>query len=220
MRRTALSWANRISVSALLLLAASAVPAQAQAPETLLLLRTATDRGAYHLAEIVHERGRIIPLDVGYIDFDNPTLYREMWIGGGGVPFDGPKGFLITEGLLARAFGEHANGALYFQPYFLGVYRVAPRVPFEASYFAYVPLNDAGTAQHLLERAKLEYGFARVKVGAGYSAYKFGDVAWHHKPFITATLKAGGLGNFEVWLQRVPADQLAVQFRYAKVFVH
>ena len=84
-----------------------------------------------------------------------------MWIGGGGVPFEGRRGFLITEGFLARAFGEHANGALYFQPYFLGSYRLAPSVPLEASYLAYVPLNDAGRAQHLLEHVKLEYDFAR-----------------------------------------------------------
>ena len=209
------------ALTTLLLLATMAVPARAQAPnETLLLLRTATDRGAYHFAGVSHKRGRLIALDIGYIDFDNPKLHREMWIGGGGVPFEGRRGFLITEGFLARAFGEHANGALYFQPYFLGSYRLAPSVPLEASYLAYVPLNDAGRAQHLLEHVKLEYDFARLKAGAGYSAYKFGDEAWQHKPFITATLNVGALGNFEFWLQRVPDDQLAVQFRYAKVFLH
>ena len=208
-----------VAVAALLL--AAAAPARAQsANETLLLLRTATERGAYHFVEVVHERGRLIPIDVGYIDFDNPRLYREMWIGGGGVPFESARGFLATEALFVRALGEHAGGAWYVQPFFLGVYRLAARVPAEFSYFAYVPLNAAATAQHLLERAKVEYDFARFKAGAGYSAYRFGDEAWHQKPFITATLKAGGLGNFEVWLQRVAADQFAVQLRYARVFVH
>lgn len=210
---------RNLSLSALLL-AATAVSAHAQAPETLVLLRTATDRGAYHLAEVIHQRGTIIPLDIGYIDFDDPARYREMWIGGGAMPLAGARGFLITEGLLARAFGEHGGGALYLQPYVLGVYRIAPNVPIESAYLAYVPLNEAGTAQHLLERAKLEYEFPRFKVGAGYSAYKFGDEAWHHKPFITGTLKAGRFGNVEAWLQRVPEGQFAVQFRYAKVFVH
>lgn len=203
----------------LLLLAAAVAPARAQ-NETLVLLRTATERGVYHMVEVVHERGRIIPLDVGYIDFDNPKQYREMWIGGGAVAWESPRGFLITEGLLARAFGEHGNGAMYVEPFFLGVYRVAPRVPIEGCYFAFVPLNEAATEQHLLERIKVEYDFARFKAGAGYSAYKFGEEAWHHKPFVTGTFKAGGLGNFEVWLQRVPDDQFAVQFRYAKVFAH
>ena len=205
----------------ILMVMAAAAPAAAQAAsETLLLLRTATTDGAYHLVEAVHQRGRVIPLDVGYIDFDNPALYREMWIGGGGVPFQGAKGFLVAEGLFARAFGEHGDQALYFQPYFMGVYRLASRLPFETSYFAYVPLNQPATGQHLLERAKLEYDFARFKVGAGYSAYRFGDEPWRHKPFITGTLKVGSLGNVELWLQRVPGDQFAVQVRYAKSFVH
>jgi hypothetical protein len=205
----------------LLAVTAAVVPADAQsANETLLLVRAATTNGAYHLVEAIHQRGRVVPLDVGYIDFDEPSLYRELWIGGGGVPFQGSKGLVITEGLLARAFGEHGAQALYFQPYFFGIYRVAPKLPFETSYFAYVPLNQAGTAQHLLERAKLEYDFARFKLGAGYSAYRFGAEAWRHKPFITATLNAGGLGSFELWLQRVPGDQVALQIRYAKVFIH
>jgi hypothetical protein len=205
----------------MLVVAATALPASAQSTnETLLLARAATTNGAYHLVEAIHQRGRIVPLDVGYIDFDDPALYREMWVGAGGVPLQGPKGFLIAEGLLARAFGMHGAEALYFQPYFLGVYRVAPKLPFETSYFAYVPLNNAATAQHLLERAKLEYDFARFKLGAGYSAYRFGSEAWRHKPFVTATFKAGTFGNFEVWVQRVPADDVALQFRYAKVFVH
>lgn len=213
--------ARHLIPASLVLLAAAVAPTRAQAQnETVVLLRTATERGAYHLAEVVHQRGKIIPLDLGYIDFDHPKQYREIWIGAGAMPLAGPKGFLIVEGLLARAFGEHGNGATYFQPYFLGAYRIAPKVPIESVYFAYVPLNDAGTAQHLLERAKVEYDFARFKAGAGYSAYKFGEEAWHHKPFITGTFKAGGLGNFEVWLQRVRGDQFAVQFRYAKAFAH
>jgi len=205
----------------MLVAAVAVVPAAAQpANETLLLARAATTSGAYHLVEAIHQRGRVVPLDIGYIDFDNPSLYRELWIGAGGVPFQGSKGLLIAEGLLARAFGEHGAQALYFQPYFFGLYRVAPNLPFETSYFAYVPLNQAATAQHLLERAKLEYDFARFKAGAGYSAYRFGGEAWRHKPFITATLKAGEIGSFELWLQRVPGDHLALQLRYAKVFVH
>jgi hypothetical protein len=205
----------------ILVVAVTVVSAAAQTGnETLLLLRAATTDGAYHMVEAIHQRGRVIPLDAEYIDFDNPALYREMWIGGGGVPFQGAKGFLIAEGLLARAFGEHGDKAVYLQPYVFGIYRVAPKLPFETSYFAYVPLNDAATAQHLLERAKLEYDFARFKAGAGYSAYRFGGEPWRHKPFVTGTLKAGALGSFELWLQRVPGDHLAVQFRYAKVFIH
>lgn len=203
------------------LLAAMAVPVRAQEPAvTVLLLRTATDRGAYHYAEVIHERGRLVPLDVGYIDFDNPKLYREMWIGGGARVIATSRASLTAEGFLAKPFGEHAGGALYFQPFFLGTYRLAPKILAESVYFAYVPLNDAGHAQHLLERAKVEYDFARFRLGAGYGAYKFSDTAWQHKPFITATVKAPPVGNFEFWLQRLQDDHFTVQIRYAKVFLH
>jgi hypothetical protein len=202
-----------------LLLAAALVPATARAQgETIVLLRTATDRGVYHYAELIHQRGRLIPFDVGHIDFDHPTQYREFWIGGGGVPIDSAKGSLTVEGFVTRALGEQAGDALYLQPFLIGSYRPAPVVVAEAVYLGYVPLNDAGRAQHLLERAKLEYDAARFKVGAGYSVYKAGDDPARRKPFVTATWKAGSLGNIECWLQRLPGGHATVQLRYAKVF--
>ena len=188
---------------------------------TVLLLRTATDRGAYHYAEVIHERGRLVPFDLGYIDFDNPTQYREMWLGGGFKPIVSPRASLTVEGFLAGAYGAHGDGALYFQPFFLGNARLAPNVLLESVYFAYVPLNDAGHAQHLLERAKVEYDWPRFKLGAGYGAYQpGGGAAWQHRPFVTATIKAPPVGNFELWLQRLQDDHFTVQIRFARVFVH
>ena len=187
---------------------------------TVLLLRTGTDRGAYHYAEVIHERGRLVPFDAGYIDFDNPAEYREMWLGGGFKPIASSRVSLTAEGFLAGAYGEHAGGALYFQPFFLGTARLASRVLVESVYLAYVPLNDAGHAQHLLERAKVEYDWPRVRLGAGYGAYQSRGAVWQHKPFITATIKAAPVGNVELWLQRLQDDHFTVQIRYAKVFVH
>ncbi len=188
----------------------------------MVLLRTATDRGIYHYAEVIHERGRVVPFDVGYIDFDHPMLYREMWIGGGFKPIVTPRLSLTAEGFVLKPFGEHAGGALYFQPFLLGTARVSPNVLVESSYFAYVPLNEEGHAQHLLERAKVERDFPRFKIGAGYGAYKPPGIGtlWQHRPFVTATLKAAPVGNIEVWLQRLRDNDLTVQVRYAKVFVH
>lgn len=212
---------NRLAPIVLLLLAAAVVPARAQAQsETIVLLRTATDRGAYHYAEVFQERGRFIPWDIGHIDFDHPRQYREFWIGGGGVPIETPKGSLVAEGFITKALGEHADSALYFQPFFIGTYRPFPTVVTEAVYLGYVPLNEAGFAQHLLERAKAEYDAPRFKVGAGYSVYKPADGPARHKPFVTATFKAGSLGNFECWLQRLPGNHATLQLRYAKVFRH
>ena len=63
----------------IMLVAATVAPAAAQqANETLLLVRTATTDGAYHLVEAIHQRGRVVPLDVGYIDFDDPADAWEL----------------------------------------------------------------------------------------------------------------------------------------------
>jgi hypothetical protein len=211
----------RILLLACLLLTVAAVPARGQnAPVTVVLLRTATDRGSYHYAELIHERGRLVPFDIGYIDFDNPKQYREWWVGGGFTPISTPRVSLTAEGLLARAFGEHAGGALYFQPFFLGTVRASRKVVVESVYFAYVPLNESGHGQHLLERAKVEYDFSRFKVGGGYGAYYSRSVTWQHKPFVTATVRAPLVGDVEIWLQRLNADHFTVQIRYAKVFAH
>ena len=66
--------------------------------------------------------------------------------------------------------------------------------------------------------AKVEYDFKHFKAGAGYGAYQLGDGPWQNKPFLTATLKAGKLGNFELWLQRLPGNDAQLQVRYAKAF--
>jgi hypothetical protein len=187
---------------------------------TVLLLRTATDRGTYHYAEVIHERGRWVPLDAGYIDFDHPKQYRELWIGGGFKPIATARGSLTVEGLIDKASGAQSGGALYLQPFFLGTARVVGNVLAEAEYFGYVPLNDEGHAQHVIERAKVEYDFPRFKVGGGYAAYSPGDGVWNHKPYITTTLKVPRVGNIETWFQRLSGGYFSVQFRYSKVFVH
>jgi hypothetical protein len=206
-------------VLALLVWAASPALGQESA-ETVLLLRTASDRGAYHYAEVIHQRGKAIIADVGYIDFDEASAYREFWVGGGAVAIDTKRFTLAAEGLVDKPFGSAAGSAIYLQPWFLARSRISGRLGAEAVYFPYIPLNDDGRAQHVLERAKLEYDFEHLKVGGGYGAYKFADHAWHHKPFVSTTVKGGGLGNLEFWLQRLPGNDLTVQIRYAKVFIH
>lgn len=161
-----------------------------------------------------------MPFDVGYIDFDNPSEYREMWLGGGFKPIVTPRVSLTAEAFIARAFGERSGSATYFQPFFLGNARLAPSVLLESVYFVYVPLNDAGHAQHLLERAKVEYDFPRFRLGAGYGAYQSRGAVWQHKPLVTATVKVPPVGNVELWLQRLHDDHFTAQIRFAKVLVH
>lgn len=185
---------------------------------TLALLRTATGNGAYHYAQLIHERGRWVAFDVGYIDFDSPSDYFETWVGTGLVAAAGDRGILITQANLVRAFGDLSGDALYAQGFFLGKLRLADQVISEAAYLPYIPLNDAGEVQHLLERAKVEYEFPRWKAGVGYGAYRFSDLDWQHKPFVTATVPTEKFGTFEFWLQRIPGDTQTLQLRWVKAF--
>jgi hypothetical protein len=100
----------------------------------------------------------------------------------------------------------------------LVAYNLAPKLGGQMVYFPYLPLNEAGRVQHVLERAKLEYDFGRVKLGGGYAGYRFGDGDWQNKPFVTASIKAGPVGAVELWLQHLPGNRLTVQVRYAKTF--
>jgi hypothetical protein len=213
---------SRLLIPALSLIATAILTPQAALAQaggtTLGLLRTATGDGAYHYAQVIHERGRWVALDVGYIDFSRPSDYFEAWIGSGVVAAAGERGVLITQANLVRAFGDLSGDALYAQGFILGKLRLSDRVVSEAAYLPYIPLNDAGEVQHLLERAKIEVELSGWKAGAGYGAYRFSDQDWQHKPFLTATAPPSSLGTFEVWLQRLPGDGNTVQLRWVRAF--
>jgi len=70
----------------------------------------------------------------------------------------------------------------------------------------------------VLNRAKLERDYRRFKFGVGYAGYQFAQTGWQHKPFLTTTFKAGGLGSLELWIQRIPGNTLNFQLRYAGLF--
>ena len=186
--------------------------------DTTILARTALheDR-TYRLFEVIQTRGRWVLPDVGYIDFGDSGSYREFWGGGGAVLHSSEHLLLIVEGLVATATGPAADGAVYLQPWVLFGYRITPRLAGETVYFPYIPLNEAGFTQHLIERAKLEYDLGVIKVGGGYGGFKFDQDQWQHRPFLTTTLKMGRLGNLEFWLQRVPGEgrNLRAQIRYS-----
>ena len=175
-------------------------------------------KSTYRFAGVIQKRGRWTLLDIGYIDFDHPGQYREVFIGGGGTVYDSKLFTFIAEGLINKASGPASGGALYLQPWFLAIYRLTPKINGEVVYFPYLPLNKAGRIQHVLERAKLEYDFKHLKVGGGYGAYQYGDGPWQNKPFTTTTLKGGRVGDLEVWLQKMPEQHFQVQLRYTKVF--
>lgn len=191
---------------------------------TTFLARAGWDRGfTYRFFEAIHARGRWIAPDVGYIDFGQARAYREFWAGGGYVVHASPRTTVVAEGYFAQATGPRAGGARYLQPWMLVAHRPAPRLRAEALYFAYLPLNEAGTFQQVLERAKLEATFGRISAGVGYGAYKAEGSAWRHKPFVTFTVGAGQWGSLELWVQRDRAptgDDLQAQVRYSLTVAH
>ena len=69
----------------------------------------------------------------------------------------------------------------------------------------------------MIERAKLEYDLGVIRVGGGYSGFKFDRGPWEHRPFLTTTLEMGRLGALEFWLQRTPGEglNLRTQIRYS-----
>ena len=186
--------------------------------QTSVIGRMAVGKGAYHYTEVYQSRGKWIFPDVGYIDFNSPGTYREFYIGGGAVLYSSEKVLLIQEGFLVQAFGPDAGRASYAMPWTYVRFQLTSRVSNETVYFPYIPLNKTARVQQVLERSKTEYDFKHWKLGVGYSGYQFAHNDWQHKPFVSATLKAGKLGNFELWLQRVPDNHPQVQLRYAKTF--
>ena len=179
---------------------------------------TGTGETTYRYAEVFETYGKWIPLDVYYIDFGGAKTYRETAVGGGRTLYDSKQFTMIQEVYVSQATGPAAHGALYVQTWSYIVYHPNKLLSAEAVYLLYIPVNSAGRVQHVIERAKVEHDFGHFKLGGGYAAYQFGDGDWQNKPMITTTLKAGKLGSFEFWLQKMPTHGAQVQVRYAKFF--
>lgn len=178
----------------------------------------------YRHIQGVHSRGRWVLLDAGYIDFGDAAGYRELWVGAGHVLHASDRALFVAEGLVAQAFGPKARGETYLQPWFLFWCRLGERLESETVYLAYVPLDGAGTRQHVLDRSKVELDLGRFKLGAGYAGFRFGGAPWQHRPFLTGTVKLGGAGALELWAQRLPdpggGSVIQAQIRYSVTLTH
>ncbi len=193
----------------------SGIASFAQTETTVIARYGISPQGAgYKLVEVfTSTESGWIPIDAGYIDFRNASQYRELFIGTGKVFVADKKTLLIGE----IYFDQASDGAAYLQPWILVAYKFTPTVRAEAVYFPYIPLNEAGTAQHVIERVKLEKIFKGWKIGGGYSGYKFGDGRMASKPFATFTKITEKWGNPELWLQKTPTG-IGIQFRFTKSF--
>jgi hypothetical protein len=194
--------------------------AQSAAETTTILLAREGQRfpprstATLHYLEMFRIRHRWVLPDVGYIDFGH-SGYREVFIGGGFTLYDGKHVSVIQEGLFVQASGSKANQARYAMPWTMIQYHLTEKLGGEAVYFPYIPLNDSGRKQHVLERAKLERKLAnRWKAGAGLGGYKFGEGAWSYRPFVTTTVSTRW-GDWEFWFQRLPEHTAHFQIRYA-----
>lgn len=209
--------ALRVVLPAVALSAILATTAHAQA--TVVIARIAVkDAATFRFAEVFHEFGKWVFPDVGYIDYGGASDYREFFAGLGRTLVRSPSVTLVGEVYYLQAAGDQSGSAKYVLPWVLFAYRSPHRILGEAVYFPYVPLNSTAQRQHVLERAKLEYAFDRVKVGAGYGAYQARGVAYQHRPFLTMTVSPPRIGDVEVWLQRVPELGVQLQLRYQRVF--
>lgn len=168
--------------------------------------------GTYRYLEFFQARGDWVLPDFGAIDFFHSN-YHELFVGGGRTLHNGKHVTWVEELYFAQAIGSASQSARYLWPWTLVDVRFTPRLTGEVVYFPYVPLNSSAHFQHVLERAKVEYGpSARWKFGAGYGAYQFSGQPWQNKPFVTTTVRTG-VGSFELWLQKMPVGG-QVQLRY------
>jgi opacity protein-like surface antigen len=222
--------AMKMTLLAVLILLASALTSIAQTTDnatnpdptvSILVLRTgvqteAPHAGTYHYFEFFQLRGNWIYPDFGYLDFNDGTGYRELFVGAGRTLYHSDRATIAEELYFAQATGPDAKSARYLWPWTLVDFKIADKLTTETVYLAYLPLNQPARIQHVLERAKVEYQVAKhVKVGGGYAGYKYGDGQWQSKPMIATTVSTNA-GSFEFWLQKMPGGG-QVQIRYTLV---
>jgi hypothetical protein len=195
---------------------ASATSASAQATAIVVRVAADDDGSTFRYAQVFHEIGDWVAADVGYIDYGN-TAYRELFAGFGRKLLKKPTLMILGELYYLQAAGSASAGEKYILPWVLTAFSLTPRIRGEAVYFPYLPLTGSATLQHVVERAKLEYAWSRVKIGGGYGAYQFSGTDWQHKPFATLTVTPPAVGDIEFWVQRVPRGGVQLQVRYFHV---
>lgn len=170
----------------------------------------------YRYWEFFQVRGNWIYPDFGYIDYGSGA-YRELFVGAGRTLYHSDRVTIAEELYFVQATGANAKSARYLWPWTLVDFNITPKLTTETVYFPYIPLNQPGRVQQVLERAKVEYHLAKNwKVGGGYAMYKFGDNPHEDKPMITVT-KSTKAGSLEIWLQKMPGGG-QIQFRLT--FIH
>lgn len=169
------------------------------------------DGVAYRLVETVLERGRRIEIEAAYADLGEPGEYRKVWLGGRGTVVDLPRLRLELTAALSKSAGTAAAGERHVQSKASLEARPSADWIVEVSYTDSAPLNDTAVRKHSLDRVRLVYQVGRYRVGAGYAGYQDGRQSWEHRPFVSLSRSVRGLGEAELWLQRIerPAESAA-----------
>lgn len=205
----------RTAVVCAAVLVASAAVASAQ---PVVVARLAVkERATFRYLQFFQQRGDWVLPDIGYIDYGD-AAYHELFAGFGRMLRKSPHLNVLGELYYLQAGGSASAGEKYLLPWVLVAFSASSRIRGEAVYFPYLPLTDAGTLQHVVERAKLEYTWPHFKVGGGYGAYQRHGGDWQHMPFATVTVSPPVVGDLEFWAQRVHQGGVQVQFRYFRVF--
>jgi hypothetical protein len=198
----------------------SAEPAGARRSSTtdIWIARTAEDlqsphRFTYHMLEWAQQRGRWIVPDVGY--YDEGYGKDQQWFIGGGPEFFSKHLNYTQEIYIFQEAGPAARNQrglwlwtvfnLSYGRHFLN----------ETVLYPTLPLNKAQGWAFDLDRSKSEWIIGQHwKVGGGDSFSCTSRCT--NKPFFTITRKTRIGGEYEFWLQKVPAGA-QVQLRWLLV---
>ena len=186
----------------------SVVPVAGGSAESWLVVRTAFRNGfAFRLVEAVVVDGRWIRGDFGYFDGGHAGEYRQMWIGGGAAVVALENLAVELKGAFSWTDGSASAGERYFLTNAYLEARPRSGWTVELSYTESYPLDREAVRSHFLDRARLEYRLGRHQLGVGYAGYRASGGRWEHQPFVSFARTIRGLGEVELWLQRVERPQ-------------
>lgn len=170
-------------------------------------------RFTYHMFEWAQQRGRWILPDIGY--YDNGYGKDQQWFLGGGPEFFSKHVNYTQEFYVFQEAGPEAHNQRGLWLWTVFNLSAGKRLMNETVFYPTLPLNKAQGWAFDLDRSKTEWLVdPHWKLGGGDSASC--SSACKHRPFFAVTRKTDFGGDYEFWLQRIPAGA-QVQFRWQLV---
>jgi len=189
-----------------------------RAPTTnIFLARTAEDlqsphRFTYHMFEWAQQRGRWIAPDIGY--YDDGYGNDQQWFAGGGPEFFSKHVDYTQEIYVFQEAGPEARNQRGIWLWTVFNLRFGRHLLNETVFYPTLPLNKSQNWAFDLDRSKSEWTLGQHwKLGGGDSATCARTCT--NRPFFATTRKTS-TGDYEFWLQRIPAGA-QVQFRWLLV---